>query len=441
MRTLSQLLYPALRTPSTRRRRMSFAVLLLGLLPGALAGQGIHLGVGTCANSTCHGAKTSLPGSVVEQNEFAVWSQYDKHSKSFAALTSERGQAIASHLGLGGADKAPQCLSCHADNPPAALRGKGFSVKDGVSCEACHGGASDWLGVHASGVNTHAENVAAGMYPTDDPTARAKLCLGCHLFQDEGPSQHRYYAAGHPRLRFELDTYTEERPGHHRIDADYRRRKPGSYGSRAWLLGQTAAARKIVEQLLETSEGALWPDYTVFACFGCHRKFGDGQANTAGLPPLQDAPIQLTALALSTLDSASGKPLAEALAELDKAFAAPGAKGWRPAATRLATKLAAIEKELRARGERPEDARLLYQGLLTRAVAGEFPRHHMAEQVTYALATLRLADPALAGTADVASNKALDALFAAAGMTSGFEAGRWREAAQGLAVVLPAAAP
>lgn len=418
-------------------RTLAAVALAVAALPSS-AVDSIHLGVASCADSNCHGAKAPLPGSVVEQNEFLIWSQYDKHAKTYAALTGEHGKRIAANLGLASAEQAGECLACHADNAPASLRGKGFRIEDGVGCEACHGGASNWLGVHMAGYTAHGDSLAAGLYPTEDPTARAKLCLGCHQFKGGESSQHRYYAAGHPRLRFELDTYTEERPGHHKIDGDYRRRKPGSYGARAWTLGQVAMSRKIVGRLLETREGALWPDYAVFACFGCHRKFDQGQPGASGMPPLQDAPIEMTALALSTLGSASGAALSDSLAQLNRALAAPGPKGWRPAADKLAKQLEAAEKELRVRKEGEADAGLLYAALLARASAAGPIRHHLAEQATYALATLRLADLQLAGRNADAAEQALDKLFEAAGITAGFDSLRWREAAQDLAAALPA---
>src|SRR2546430_15946808 len=46
---------------------------------------------------------------------------------------------------------------------------------DGVGCESCHGGAVDWLGIHVSGKSDHVANVKAGMYPLEEPVARAKI--------------------------------------------------------------------------------------------------------------------------------------------------------------------------------------------------------------------------------------------------------------------------
>lgn len=415
----------------TTLRRLLGAALLLAATSAANAaqpGDPVHLGVGTCANSTCHGAAMPSPGSMVTQREFMVWRDYDRHSKAYTALLGERAKAIAGHLGIAAAEKAPACLACHSDNVPVALRGKNFRVEDGVGCETCHGGSANWLGVHAIGDSTHAENVAAGMYPTDDPSARAKLCLGCHLFRGGDDLQHRYYAAGHPRLKFELDTYTEERPGHHQIDADYRRRKPGSYGARAWLLGQAAAARKLVQRLDETAGRQAWPDLAVFACYGCHRKPGSGQDDPSGYPVFQDAPVQMLDVALGALQL-DGAPLHGALQKLHVAVGGGRIADWKSAAQRLDAALADAERALRARAEQPDDAQRLLQALLQRAITGDFARQHLAEQASYAMATLRLASPPLAARNAPQAEAALDHLFSAAGQTAGFDSAQWITAA------------
>ena len=44
----------------------------------------IHIGVTSCAGSTCHGATTPWAGSTVLQNEYMTWEQYDPHSKAYS---------------------------------------------------------------------------------------------------------------------------------------------------------------------------------------------------------------------------------------------------------------------------------------------------------------------------------------------------------------------
>jgi len=148
-------------------------------------GKDLHIGVTSCAGSTCHGATSPWENSTVLQNEYITWSQKDSHSKAYAVLRNDASKRIATNLGLPNAHEADLCLDCHADNAPKEKRGRFFQISDGVACEACHGGAQRWLGIHISGAANHQDNLNAGMYPTEDPVKRAELCLSCHFGDDK----------------------------------------------------------------------------------------------------------------------------------------------------------------------------------------------------------------------------------------------------------------
>jgi len=188
-------------------------------------GDAVHLGVATCASATCHGAVAPAQGGVVLQNEYTTWQSRDPHANAYAVLLNEQSQQIARKLGLEAAHTADVCLDCHTDNVAAARRGPQFQLTDGVGCEACHAGAQDWIQVHTVGdQNAHQRNLDAGLYPTPDPVARAGLCLSCHLGDETKFVTHRLMGAGHPRLSFELDTFTAIEPAHFVIDEDFDRK-------------------------------------------------------------------------------------------------------------------------------------------------------------------------------------------------------------------------
>lgn len=85
-------------------------------------------------------------------------------------------------------------------------------------------------------------------------------------------------AAGHPRLTFELDTYTElwRTSGgreHFQRDADYLARKGSFEPVHAWLAGLTASTRReadLIEQRIALAGGGF-PDFALFNCYSCHR--------------------------------------------------------------------------------------------------------------------------------------------------------------------------
>src|SRR5215831_6640568 len=111
------------------------AMLAAALVAGPATAQSIpqfgdaaHLGVTTCAGSTCHGALEPFRNSTVAQNEYVLWSQKDKHSKAYKILLDERSVRIARNLGLPNAHTAAECLNCHADNPGQEHRGRQFQL-------------------------------------------------------------------------------------------------------------------------------------------------------------------------------------------------------------------------------------------------------------------------------------------------------------------------
>ena len=101
--------------------------------PIPLADKRVHMGVATCAGSTCHGAVEPWKGSNIRQNEFVLWQRKDKHAKAYQALLSDRSKRIARNLGLKSAQTAKICLDCHADNVPLNQRHRSFQLSDGVT--------------------------------------------------------------------------------------------------------------------------------------------------------------------------------------------------------------------------------------------------------------------------------------------------------------------
>lgn len=235
--------------------------------------ENIHLGVATCSGSTCHGATQAFDTSSVLQNEYITWQREDKHSKAFKILYNEDSKRIARNLGLESAASAKICLDCHTDYVPKDKRGKRFQLSDGIGCEACHGGAEKYLGPHVSGIATHEENIANGLYPSEHPIQRAKLCLSCHLGTKNKFATHRIMGAGHPRLSFELDTYTATAPAHYKIDADYRERKAVWSHARTWAVGQAMAVQSYLNLLTNPSrlQDGLFPELSLFECYACHQ--------------------------------------------------------------------------------------------------------------------------------------------------------------------------
>ena len=283
-----------------------------------------HLGVASCAGSTCHG-RLEADGVVVRQDEVLRWqepsSPAGKHSQAYSALLGKRSGQIARNLGIGKASSAPMCLGCHAD--PAASRGNTFQLADGVGCESCHGGASNWIASHYAVGASHANNVARGMIPLENPKVRAGVCLDCH-FGSSAQGQfvnHRIMAAGHPRISFELDLFSSLQQ-HHDEDADYAARKRRSDNVQLWAVGQALALKRSLDLYTSANRGTegVFPEFYFFDCHSCHRRIYDqadavktgvsnpGRPIPEGMPPYNDENmIMLSAAARVTAPASAGQ--------------------------------------------------------------------------------------------------------------------------------------
>lgn len=248
-----------------------------------------HMGVASCAGSTCHG-RSVASGTPVRQDELLRWQEESSptgaHSRAWRVIGEPRGIAIVRRLGLDSAGVTRECAGCHATQGAA-------HQADGVDCEACHGNAGGagggWLATHYTVGASHARNVAQGMTDLTSPRARAAVCLDCHLSGD-GQGQfiaHRIMAAGHPRIAFELDLFSTLQQ-HHDEDADYVTRKGHKTNAmQMWAIGQAEAVGRglaLYSQPAKATDG-VFPEFTFYDCHSCHRRIYDSdEANVSAVP-------------------------------------------------------------------------------------------------------------------------------------------------------------
>lgn len=334
---------------------LAVAALTFGLstapVKAAITNDNIHMGVASCGGTTCHG-RQEADGKIVRQDEMLRWQEPSSpggaHSRAYSVLSEPRGREIAARLGIGAATSAGECLGCHADAPPVGKRGAQFRLSDGVGCESCHGGSSQWLASHRAVGGTHAANVAKGMVPLDRPQVKAAICLDCHFGSADGGQfvSHRIMAAGHPRVSFELDLFSTLQQ-HHNEDADYAARKGRTNNVRVWAVGQAMALDRALSLYANPqlgTEGAF-PEFYFFDCHSCHRRIADtdafkpsvvanpGRNIAPGSPPFNDenmimlsAAARVAAPALAARFDADSKAFHHANTESRAAAIAAGAK-------------------------------------------------------------------------------------------------------------------
>lgn len=364
-----------------------------------------HMGVASCANAGCHGDQVTGPGAgpVVGQNEYIRWlspGQKGAHSRAYSALWSDHARRIADNLGIGPAYQSPVCLNCHADNVAPNLRGDRFQISDGVGCEACHGGAQNWLASHRSAPG-HQQNVAIGLYPTELPIARGRLCLGCHLgsIEDYQFVSHRIMGAGHPRLKFELDLYTAMQ-SHHTIDADYAARKVAAPGAKVWAVGQALALQRTLELVSDKTLGldGAFPEFVFFDCHACHQPISDDdsvlswKANPArglgpGAPTFNDANLIMLIAASHVLDPALADRL-EAEGRAVHAAAQKSHAAFIDAARALKETADALVVHFDRLDYGDGSERALLDQVLSERLAERYTNYAVAEQALFAVQRL-----------------------------------------------------
>lgn len=258
------------------------------------------VGVGGCSAANCHGGDGSK-GTV--GSEYSIWIQDDKHAEAYSVLYNETSQRMARLLKLDKpAHQAALCLNCHApqNDPPFSSHGPHGSLSallDGVSCEACHGAASDWLGPHVRHDwkdKSPQEKAKLGYRETKDLWERSKVCADCHVGEPGRDVNHDLYAAGHPRLFFEMSAFHANMPAHWDRNDDRQRTGPdrdkSSFEAKLWAIGQLASAEAALDLLIHRAENtrddfvlsdkdakypsgetvAVWPEFAETGCFACH---------------------------------------------------------------------------------------------------------------------------------------------------------------------------
>ena len=213
-----------------------------------------HLGARSCASTSCHGGSTSAHlYSGTNGREFLIWLENDPHTRSLVTLDEPRSQRIIDQL----VEHTPQedraearqrvlnrCFACHAGTIQAVRDDHTAKAIGSVSCEACHGPASGWIGEHYQPYWKRLgsdQKAALGMFDTGNLLRRAQTCARCHVGSPGRDVDHDLIAAGHPVLKFELAGYLSRMPKHWNGYGE--RRANDSFESRVWAAGQLAAGR------------------------------------------------------------------------------------------------------------------------------------------------------------------------------------------------------
>ncbi len=127
-----------------------------------------HAYVGATKCKMCH--NTATWGKIHDK-----WAA-TKHAGTYTVLAGEKSKAVAEDLKIEDPQKSEKCLVCHVTGygASAKLKGEKYSPEEGVTCEACHGPAGDYIKSHSKKDNRK-QAIADGLVkPTEE------LCVTCH---------------------------------------------------------------------------------------------------------------------------------------------------------------------------------------------------------------------------------------------------------------------
>jgi cytochrome c554/c'-like protein len=268
---------------------------------------------GSAICSGCHSGLGNFPAGVLGRvcmSEFNTWQFADRHSQAYASLLGERGQAIGKRLNMSVTDEETGCVQCHSMATELPF-GTEFDqqnrranlAKEGVSCEACHGPSSQWIGPHSDYLAYPAwqqksveEKTGLGWFDVRSPVTRAELCLSCHLSSERYNRRitHAMYAAGHPPLAgFEIESFIDKMPRHWRYPYEKADNPDMSFGrTRNLLVASVVAMRMAVEAAVADAtslpDSARWPELARLDCFACHHQL---EFQNVGWRQLRQAPV------------------------------------------------------------------------------------------------------------------------------------------------------
>ncbi len=352
------------------------------------------MGVVNCANSLCHGSVEPIKDSNVLQTEYVTWSRVDKHARAYKILFNDQSQRIAKNLGLGKPSETKLCLDCHTHNVPKERRGERFVLDDGVACEACHGPSGRWLESHVQDNATHEGNLKAGLYPTAEPVPRARLCLSCHFGNGDRFVTHRLMGAGHPRMAFELDTFTAVEPAHFKADTDWEKRKQMWDGVQVWAIGQALAVSEMMDVLTDPKRGrdGLFPELVLFDCHACHHPMSDRRwtPRVPGLGPgvvrINDSNMLMVRQISRVVDAPLGARIAATMNKLQQSVSS--GNDALAQAHALKQDMQTLIPVLDAHQFTDADMRGILSGLVNEGLNGQYHDYAGAEQATMAIGSV-----------------------------------------------------
>src|SRR5579862_549254 len=203
--------------------------------------------------------------------------------------------------------------------------------------------------------------------------------------------------AGHPRISFELDTFTAIQPAHYVVDKDYVERKGAPNGVQIWAVGQAVALAETMTAFLDAKRNpdGFFPELVFYDCYGCHHPMSNLRwepRESTGLGPgvikFNDANALMLRIIAERVDPGLARALGDRMLAFHRAMTESRAKALaeagpiRDIANQLVGKFA-------SHGFGRDDVRALATGVINDGLnKNDFIEYAAAEQATMALSAI-----------------------------------------------------
>ncbi|MDA0590890.1 MAG: multiheme c-type cytochrome [Planctomycetota bacterium] len=380
------------------------------------------------------GGRLKLDRSFSAMNEGRIF-EHDKHIVAFELLSKPLGQKMQAILqttkrGVNyKVTEAQECLACHSGWKKGEKKPAVYEY--GVTCESCHGAASQWEDHHKRDswrlVSPAEKEEKYNFVDVRNPLRRAEQCFSCHIGNvTEGKVvTHEMYAAGHPPLPgIEIESFIADMPAHWRVlrekgqflhfqkyletnfpgmDYDPLQDLPRT---KAVMVGGVMALHESIELLSEQSAEPVWPELAVFDCTACHHDLrSPGWRQTRGYsglipgrPGTFEWPNALIKLAINHRAGGDADKFAsewaafaEKKAELTAALNAQpfgSSKQLQAAAASILPWLKSLANDVAMSAVHESQAGHAIKQLLSLGPQ-DYPDYHSARQVLWAYRTIR----------------------------------------------------
>jgi hypothetical protein len=200
--------------------------------------------------------------------------------------------------------------------------------------------------------------------------------------------------AGHPRMAFELDTFTAVEPAHFKTEGEGDKRKRMWEGVQVWAIGQALAVSEMMGTLTDPKRGrdGLFPELVLFDCHACHHPMSDRRwtPRTPALGPgvvrLNDSNMQMVRQIARVIDAPLGARITETMTRLQHSVSS--GNDALAQAHALEADMKALIPLVAQHTFTDADMRGILSGLINEGLTGQYQDYADAEQATMAIGSV-----------------------------------------------------